>query len=384
MLRRIIFLLLYSFISTSINANNVHASPIGTKGSQVVVFDLASDMVLLEHNLDEQIVSSSMSQLMTLYVAFYYMKAGFVRMEDKYIASKEAWQKGGSSIFLRAGQSVAVRDLINGIITIYANDAAITLAEGIAGSQESFVREMNRIAQKLNLTKSHFTNVTGTPDKDQVMSAHDLLTLAVRLFKDFPEYYHLFSKKDFKYNNIYQKSINTLLDNTNVDGIAVGYNELEGHGAIVSAEQEGRRVFILTNGLKTEEDLLSEVKQLIDYYFNQLSNKTVFYKGNKVAEIMVSNGDVDSIDAVVNNDIVISYPKGLYDNVKISILHDDIISAPIKKGQQIGKIHIQGPEFINKTIPIYAVNNVNNINYFQKIWYMLFPKTTKADTKSLT
>ena len=378
MLRHITFLLLYFFISTSVNTNNAYASHIQTKASQAVVFDFLSDMVLFTHNADEQIISSSMSHLMTLYVTFSYMKAGFVKMEDKYITSKEAWQKGGASIFLRTGQSVTVRDLINGIITISANDASITLAEGIAGSQENFVNEMNRIAQKLNLTKSHFTNVTGSPDKNQVMSAYDLITLAVRLFKDFPEYYHLFSKKDFKYNNIYQKSVNSLLNNTQVDGIAVGYSEVEGYGAIISAVREGRRVFILTNGLKTEEELLHEVEQLIDYYFNQFSNKTIFNQGNNVATITVSKGDVSSVDAIVNKDIVVLYPKGLYDNVKISILHDNTISAPIKKGQEIGEIHIQSPGLTKKVIPIYATNNVNKINYLQKIWYMLFPKTTKA------
>ncbi|MGN7618789.1 MAG: D-alanyl-D-alanine carboxypeptidase family protein [Ehrlichia sp.] len=204
MLRNIILLLL-----CFLYVNDAYTSPIQTKASQAVVFDFLSNTVLFAHNADEQIVSSSMSHLMTLYVAFSYMKAGFVKMEDKYVTSKEAWQKGGPSIFLRTGQSVTVRDLINGIITISANDASITLAEGIAGSQGNFVNELNYTAQKLNLTKSHFTNVTGAPDKNQVMSAHDLITLAVRLFKDFPEYYHLFSKKKILNTTTYIKQAST-------------------------------------------------------------------------------------------------------------------------------------------------------------------------------
>ncbi|MGN7618790.1 MAG: hypothetical protein ACTJLM_02230 [Ehrlichia sp.] len=142
----------------------------------------------------------------------------------------------------------------------------------------------------------------------------------------------------------------------------------------MSAERDGRRVFILINGFKSEEERLSEAKQLIDHYFYQLSNKTIFHKGNKVSEVMVSNGDIRSVGATVDDDIVISYPKGSYDNVKISVLHDKIIPAPVMKGQKIGEIHIRVPELEERVVPIYATHNVDKINYSQKIWYMLFPK----------
>lgn len=378
MLRYVVLLLSCLFLGIQLHANSAIALPVQTKASQAGVFDFLSETMLLEHNLDEQFVSSSMSNLMTLYVTFSYIKAGFVKMEDKFKASKEAWQKGGNSIFLRAGQLVAVRDLINGIITTSANDACITLAEGISGSQEEFVKEMNRIAQKLNLTKSHFTNVIGAQDQNQVMSARDLITLIVNLLKDFPEYYHLFSKKDFKYNNIYQESLNMLLpDDNRVDCMIAAYTDT-GYGAIVSANHEGRKIFMFINGLQTKEERLSEIKQLLDYSFNNFSSKTIFNKDNKVKEIAVRGGNSKHVGAAFNKDVTISYPKGSYDTVKTFFSHDNTISAPIKKGQEIGKFHIQIPGFTEQIIPIYATDTVKKISFFEKIWYIFFQKADEA------
>ncbi|AHX03282.1 D-alanyl-D-alanine carboxypeptidase family protein [Ehrlichia chaffeensis str. Heartland] len=356
------------------------ALPIQTTAPQAAVFDFFSNTMLLEHNIDEQIAPSSMTNLMTLYVTFYYIKAGFVKMEDKFKTSKEAWQKGGNSIFLRAGQLVAVRDLINGIITTSANDACITLAEGVAGSQENFVDEMNRIAQKLNLTKSHFSNVIGAQDKNQFMSIRDLITLTVRIFEDFPEYYHLFSKKDFKYNNIYQENINLLSPDNRIDGIISIYTDAGGYGSIVAAKHEGRRIFILISGLKTEKERISEIKQLLDYAFNDFSSQTIFHKGSKAKEIIVKNGDAKYVEAVFNNDVIILYPKGSYDTVKTFFSHENAISAPVKKGQEVGHLHIQVPELTERVIPMYAANDINHLNFFQRILYMFSPKTDKVAT----
>ena len=380
MSRYVVLLLSCFFFGIQVCINNAIALPLQTKASQVGIFDFLSETMLLEHNIDEQFVSSAMSNLMTLYVTFSYIKAGFVRMEDKFKTSKEAWQKGGNSIFLRAGQLVAVRDLINGIITTSANDACITLAEGISGSQEEFVKEMNRIAQKLNLTKSHFTNVIGAQDENQVMSARDLIILMVNLFKDFPEYYHLFSKKDFKYNNIYQESINMLLPDNRVDCMIATHTDI-GYGSIVAAKHEGRKIFMFINGLQTKEERLSEIKQLLDYSFNNFSSKTIFNKDNKVKEITVRGGDSKYVGAAFNKDVTISYPKGSYDTVKTFFSHDNTISAPIEKGQEIGKFYIQIPGFTEQIIPIYATDTVNKISFFEKIWNIFFPKTNEATAK---
>ena len=377
MSRYIILLLLYFSIGIQAYVSNAIALPAQATAPKVAVFDLLSNTMLLEHNIDEQIAPSSMSNLMTLYVTFSYIKAGFIRMEDKFKTSKEAWQKGGNSMFLRAGQLVAVRDLINGIIVTSANDACITLAEGVAGSQENFVDEMNRIAQKLNLTKSHFTNVIGAQDKNQVMSTRDLITLIIKLFEDFPEYYHLFSKKDLKYNNIYQESSNLLLSDNRIDGMINGHTDTGGYGSIISAKHEGRHIFISINGLKTEKERLSEIKQLLDYSFNNFSSRTIFHKDNKVKKIAIRNGDAKYVEAVFNNDVIVLYPKGSYNTVKTFFSHDNVISAPIKKGQEIGKFYIQIPEFTERVVPIYAANNVNSLHFFQRIWYIFFPKPNK-------
>ncbi|WP_196492735.1 D-alanyl-D-alanine carboxypeptidase family protein [Ehrlichia ruminantium] len=365
----IVFLYIFTFILSPIS--NSYATDIQTKASEVAIFDLSSHIMLFEHNIDKKINLSLMNNLMELYIAFSYMKPGFVRMEDKYIASKEAWQKGGASIFLRAGQPVVVRDLLDGIIALSANDASITLAEGISGSQENFVKEMNQMATKLHLTASHFTNVTGLPHNNQTTSARDAITLAQRLFNDFPEYYYLFSTKNLKFNNIYQQSTNTLLDsNMNIDGMIVGSIEKGNYGAIISIQKHGKRVFILVNGLKSQEELLSEAQMLVNHVYDNFSTKTIFEKGNKIEEIMVNGGK--TIGVTVKDNVTISYPKDSYHNIKIFVSHNnEAVSIPVKKGQEVGKLHIQIPGLTEKTIPVYAMECISNTNFFVKMLDML-------------
>lgn len=177
-----------------------------TKAKQAIVLDLASDSFIFEHNSREKMAPSSMSKLMTLYVAFDYLKAGIIKMEDKFRVSRKAWERKGSSMFLKEGQFVTVKELLEGITIASGNDACIALAEGIAGSEENFVAEMNEVAQDLNLNDSHFVNSSGWPDENHFMSAKDLVTLAKRIFTDFPEYYDLFSEQYLTYNDIVQKN----------------------------------------------------------------------------------------------------------------------------------------------------------------------------------
>lgn len=262
-----------------------------TKAKQAVVLDLTSNSFIFEHNSDEKMAPSSMSKLMTLYIAFDQLKASMISMENKFRVSRKAWERKGSSMFLREGQSVTVKELLEGITIVSGNDACITLAEGIAGSEENFVIEMNEVAQTLGLNNSHFVNSSGWPDEDHFMSAKDLAVLAKRIFTDFPEYYDLFSEQYLTYNDILQKNKNLLLfHDIGVDGLKTGYTNAGGYGIVVSAKRNNRRIFAVVNGLNTEKERIEEAKRLIQYSLNYFYTKKIFTKDDVVEEINVLYG----------------------------------------------------------------------------------------------
>ncbi|WP_353477714.1 D-alanyl-D-alanine carboxypeptidase family protein [Wolbachia pipientis] len=344
-----------------------------TKAKQAIVLDLASNSFIFEHNSDERIVPSSMSKLMTLYVAFDYLKAGIINMEDKFRVNRKAWERKGSSMFLKEGQSVTVKELLEGIITVSGNDACITLAEGIAGSEENFVIEMNEVAQELNLNNSHFVNSSGWPDENHFMSAKDLVRLAKRIFTDFPEYYNLFSEQYLTHNGILQKSKNLLLfHDIGVDGLKTGYTNAGGYGIVVSAKRNDRRIFAVVNGLNTEKERIEEAKRLIQYSLNHFYTKKIFAKDSVVEEINVLYGKDRKVPVTVANDVTITYNRNLHGKIKVHVEYKDMIPAPIKKGQEVGKIFIEIPGVEQQTEPLYAVNDVQELNYVEKFFRMLF------------
>ncbi|BAO99636.1 D-alanyl-D-alanine carboxypeptidase [Wolbachia endosymbiont of Cimex lectularius] len=344
-----------------------------TKANQAVVLDLASDSFIFEHNSDEKMAPSSMSKLMTLYVAFDYLKAGIINMEDKFRVSRRAWERKGSSMFLREGQSVTVKELLEGIIIVSGNDACITLAEGIAGSEENFVMEMNEVAHNLNLNNSHFVNSSGWPDENHFMSAKDLAILAKRIFTDFPEYYDLFSEQYLTYNDILQKNKNLLLfHDIGVDGLKTGYTNAGGYGIVVSAKRNDRRIFAVVNGLSTERERIEEAKRLIQYSLNHFSTRKIFAKDDVVEKINVLYGKDRKVPITVANDVTITYSRNLHDKIKVRVEYKDMIPAPIKKGQEVGKVFIEIPGVEQQIVPLYAVNDVQELNYIEKFFRMLF------------
>ncbi|APR98909.1 D-alanyl-D-alanine carboxypeptidase family protein [Wolbachia endosymbiont of Folsomia candida] len=368
MLSRFVILLLIFAIPF-----HVHAYQFRTKAKQAVVLDSASDSFIFEHNSDEKMAPSSMSKLMTLYVAFDYIKAGVIDLEDKFQVSRKAWERKGSSMFLKEGQSVTVRELLEGIIIVSGNDACITLAEGIAGSEENFVIEMNEIAQKLNLNNSSFINASGWPDEDHFMSAKDLAILAKRIFTDFPEYYDLFSEQYLAYNEVLQKNKNFLLaHDIGVDGLKTGYTNSGGFGIVVSAKRNDRRIFAVVNGLNTEKERIEEAKRLVQYSLNQFNTKKIFAKDSVVEEVGVLYGKDKKIPVTVASDLIITYNRSLHDKIKVRIEYEDMISAPIKKGQEVGKIYVEVPGVKQQAISLYTMHDVQELNYVEKFFRMLF------------
>ena len=348
-----------------------------TKAKQAVVLDSASDSFIFEHNADERMAPSSMSKLMTLYVAFDHLKAGMINMEDKFQVSRKAWERKGSSMFLKEGQFVTVKELLEGVVIVSGNDACITLAEGISGSEENFVIEMNDTARRLNLNNSNFVNSSGWPNEDHLMSAKDLVILSKRIFTDFPEYYNLFSEQYFIHNEVVQKNKNSLLaHDIGVDGLKTGYTNAGGYGIAISAKQKDRRIFAVINGLNTEKERIEEARRLVQYSLNHFNTKKIFTRDGIVEEVDVLYGKDKKVPVTVKNDVIITYNRSLYDKIKVNIEYTNMIPAPIKRDQEVGKIYIEMPEAQKQTIPLYAMNDVKELSYIEKFFRMLLCNLT--------
>jgi len=231
---------------------------------------------------------SSMTKLMTMYLVYDRLKEGRLRLEDELPVSERAWRMGGSKMFVQVGATAKVEDLIRGVIVQSGNDACIVLAEALAGSEEQFAELMNQKAAQIGLTRSKFRNATGWPDPEQRMSARDIATLAKRIIRDFPEYYHYDAEKAFKYNGIDQPNRNPMVQKGTADGLKTGHTDAGGYGLVASSIRNGRRLVMVLNGMATMRERAEEAERIMDWSFANFENVTLFAANEAVERAPVA------------------------------------------------------------------------------------------------
>ena len=351
-----------------------------TNAKQALLYDQETKTIIFEKNADDLMSPSSMSKIMTIYLLFKKMKEGDVKLDDKFKVSKKAWKKGGSRMFLNLNSFVTVEDLIRGIIVQSGNDACITLAEGISGSEDEFVYEMNLLAEEIGLKDSTFKNSTGWPDADHLMTARDLLTLAERTIQDFPEYYHYYTEREFEYNKIKQFNRNPLIfSDLNADGLKTGHTSLGGYGLVASVEKKNRRLILILNGLKSNKERRNESERLIKLGFNQFKNINVINMDTVIDDIPVWGGKKKIVSIYSKEKINITVPKRLKKNLKFSIKYKTPIIAPIKKDQKIAEFLIKKNNEILKKYDLFSNEEVPKLNFlgkvFQNLKYLILGET---------
>ncbi|WP_169193470.1 D-alanyl-D-alanine carboxypeptidase family protein [Anaplasma platys] len=330
------------------------------RAPHIVVYEYGTRTILFERDIDTPTSAASMSKLMTLYIVFQHLKAGKLSLDDSLKVSANAVRAGPPSAFFEEGQMVKVHDLIMGTAVASGNDASITLAEGLYNSQEAFVDEMNKVAQELHLTNSTFKNATGWPNLNS-MSVRDMLTLAVRMLQDFPEYYYFFGEKQFSYNGKTQKNYNALLNYNNimVDGIKTGHTPSGDYGMIASAHRDNRRVLVVINGLKTELARAYETKKLILYGFNKFDIQTIFHAGSTVGTIPIQKHAFVKLPVLVTQDVIVSHPKDFRHEVKAFISPKSDLDVPVKKGEEVGTLLVKSGTLSEYTVPVYALKGIS-------------------------
>lgn len=358
--------------------NNAYAE-LESKAEFGYMVDYHTGTVLFSKKADEEMSPSSMTKLMTLYILFDQLKQGELSLDTEFDVSETAWRKGGSKMYVREGSKVTVENLIKGIIVASGNDACIVVAEGIAGSEEAFVEDMNFKAEKLGLKNSRFKNATGWPDPEHKMSAKDLVTLSIKLYEDFPDYYEYFKEKTFKYSKIKQNNRNLLLfKDSSFDGLKTGHTEAAGYGIAISAQKDERRVFLTINGLKSNKERIQEAERLIRRGFVDYKYIELYPENGEVYNANVWFGKGNKIKLVTDKKVRVLANKRISKKQKVdlTVTYKDPIIAPVDKGRHIGDLTIRTNGEVSEVVPLFAAHNVPADSFFgkaiSKFKYMIF------------
>lgn len=343
---------------------------IPTVAKQAYLVDVNTGTVLLAKDADTPMKPSSMAKMMTVYLLWEEMKAGRVNLDTQYRVSEAAWRMQGSKMFVDIDSLVAVRDLIPGIIVHSGNDAAVVVAEGISGSQDAFAQRMNKKAKEFGMKNTTFMNADGWPDDKQFTTAHDLAILAQHTIQDFPDYYkEFYAQRSFKYKDYRsQSNRNELLGRVDgVDGLKTGHTEEAGFGLTASAIRGGRRVILVVNGLLNKKAREQEPERLIEWAFREFEDYTLFKPGEVVSQADVWMGVAPKVQLTVTKDAVMTLPRGARQNIKVSVVYDGPVKAPIRKGQQIGKLVVSGDNLQAAEIPLVAAEDVEKMGFLGRI-----------------
>ncbi|MGE5268168.1 MAG: D-alanyl-D-alanine carboxypeptidase family protein [Thiohalocapsa sp.] len=342
--------------------------PVDTQAKHAFILEAETGAVLLDKASDERMPTASLSKVMTAYVVFDMLKEGRAKLTDELPVSEAAWRTQGSKMFVPLGAHIKIEDLIQGMVVQSGNDACVVLAEGLAGSQQAFVDKMNETAQKIGLKDSHFANVDGLPSPDHYMTARDLATLALRTIKDFPEYYHYYSEKEFAFNNIKQGNRNPLLyKDIGADGLKTGHTEESGYSLLGSVHRGPRRVIIVLSGLPTMKSRAVEGERLAEWAFREYNNYKLFSAGEKIDDADVWLGTQAKVPLTVATDLVVTLPRHSRKDMKVSLSYDKPLPAPVKKGQEVGKITVTASETQPVERKLVTAANVDRLGPFGRM-----------------
>ncbi len=340
----------------------------------VTIMDGASGALLACENCNEPIPPASMAKLMTVLVVLEELQSGRISYDTRYTVSEYAWREhgamsSGSHMFLPINSSVSVRDLIQGAVIVSANDACVVMAEGIAGSEEAFVARMNRRARELGLTTARFTNVTGLDDPGQRISSADLARLARHLIVNYPDFYRVYGRREFTYNNHTQMNRNPLLGAyPGADGMKTGHTDESGYGLIGSALTDGDRRIIVFNGLPTMAARNSEAQRLMRRAFNDFALTTLAEAGAEVGQAQVRLGSRATVPLVTQRAIIVGGTRAVQAGLTARIVYDGPIHPPIREGAVVARLVVEGPGFQRQEFPLTAGRRIGKANWFSRAW----------------
>ena len=341
-----------------------------------VLIDTLSGQTLGASNPDERRDPASLTKLMTAYVAFGALRAKTITPSQMVAVSQRAWKAEGSRMFIEPRKAVSVDELLHGVVIQSGNDASIAVAELVAGTEEAFVERMNREAARLSLMSTHFTNATGLSDPQHYSTATDIARLAAALIHDFPEFYPIYSQKEFRYNNITQSNRNRLLwTDPYVDGVKTGHTDAAGWCLVASAKRGDRRLVSVVLGANSDSARAAESQKLLNWGFQSFDTVSLYQSGKPVTTLRVWKGMKRDVDAGFIADRYLTLPKGKADKLALTLESKEPLVAPVLNGQPVGvvKVALEGKPVAE--FPMIALEEVPLANLFGravdtvKLWF---------------
>ena len=358
------------FLSISANAE------FDIKARTVILQDFLSGEILYEKEPDKSIYPASMTKIMTAIIAFELIKNGDLKLDDKFLVSEKAWRlstAGYSSMFIMVGDEVSVENLLKGIIIASGNDACITLAEGIAGTEEEFATLMTAKAIELGMKNTNFANASGINHPDNNSTVRDILIMSNYLIKNYPEEYKYFSGKEFTWDRtggdpITQGNRNPLLyKNFGVDGIKTGYLAVEKYSLASSMIKKGRRLIAVGSGFESKNSRSKESTKLLTWGITRFDLIQIAKSDTPIAKLDVWLGKEYFVNAYVNENIYKTIPKAQKKFLKATIKYEGPIHAPIIKDEILGKLNITFKDKLIQEYDLLAFENVKKLNVFSRL-----------------
>jgi D-alanyl-D-alanine carboxypeptidase (penicillin-binding protein 5/6) len=350
------------------------------KAKQAILMDADSGAVLFQHNADELMPPASMSKLMTLAVVFRAIKTGQIKLDDEFLMSENAWRKGGapsgtSAMFVPLGSKAKVSELVTGIIVQSGNDAAISLAENIAGSESAFAKLMEDEAKRLGLSKSTFRNATGLYHPDHLMTARELAQLGRFLTREYPDYAPIFVQREMNYTEPkppFKKhrfiNRNPLLYlNLGVDGLKTGSLKESGYGMVATAKQDQRRLILVVNGLASGEERKEEAKRMLEWGFRAFGEFKLFDAGEIVGRARVLGGDRMFVPLTGNGDLNVVLPRfPANQKLKAEVVYMGPLKPPIRRGDVVARLRVTSSTEATSEVPLYAAEDVQPVGTLRR------------------
>ena len=349
----------------------------GVAAAAWVLVDTLSGQTLAGVNADERRDPASLTKLMTAYRVFGALRAKTITPSQMVDVSPRAWKAEGSRMFIEPRKAVSVDELLHGVIIQSGNDASIALAELVSGSEEQFVAQMNQEAARLGLAGTHFTNATGLSDPQHYSTAADLARLSAALIRDYPEYYPIYSQKEFRYNNITQSNRNRLLwTDPYVDGLKTGHTDAAGWCLIASAKRGDRRLVSVVLGAPSDNARAAESQKLLNWGFQTFDTVQLYQSGKAVSTIRVWKGVDKEVSAGFLADRYLTLPKGKADKLVLTMETQEPLVAPVQSAQRVGlvKVALEGKPMAE--FPLIALKEVPAASIFgrafdtMRLWFV--------------
>lgn len=333
--------------------------PPSVPAESYILLDHHSGRVLAELDADARMEPASITKLMTAYVVDVALRDGDISLDDKVLVSERAWRTGGSRMFIEVGKQVSVFDLLRGLIIQSGNDAAVALAEHIAGSEEAFATLMNHHAVQLGLTNTHFVNSTGLPDEEHYASARDIATLGSALISEFPQSYKLNADREFVYNGIKQYNRNQLLwRDESVDGLKTGWTKSAGYCLAASAVRGDQRLISVVLGSPNDKSRLSASQSLLAYGFRFYTTRKLYDAGEALTDTRVWKGEQDQLGLGLDRALYVTVPRGRYKDLTATMSVHPSVEAPVVHGTELGTVRVALDDQIVTEIPLVALADV--------------------------